>query len=210
MSTDLTFASSRSPEAIWFVVVNNRVPCADEHYAMYGGLIETGYVRDWPTRLIYRDTQCFSGWTHEAAPRRQRSWKESVMKCSNPGCNRGIGLIAYQRGWFSKGLYCSKHCRNAFVADAPNLQQNLKNAVLKRFAVAFVAFVAFVGLVVPATLTIAVLAAAPARPETSHLPGCDRDLLIRRTRYVARPGCTPARKPQPLGSKPKRWLSAEN
>jgi hypothetical protein len=73
------------------------------------------------------------------------------MKCSNPGCNRGIGLIAYQRGWFSKRLYCSKHCRNAFVADAPNLQQNLKNAVLKRFAVAFVAFVAFVGLIVPAT-----------------------------------------------------------
>ena len=98
------------------------------------------------------------------------------MKCSNPGCNRGIGLIAYQRGWFSKGLYCSKHCRNTFVADAPNLQQNLRNAVLKRFAVAFVAFVAFVGLIVPATLTIAVLAAAPARPEALHLPGCDRDL----------------------------------
>ena len=97
------------------------------------------------------------------------------MKCSNPGCNRGIGLIAYQRGWFSKGLYCSKHCRNAFVADAPNLQQNLKNAVLKRFAVAFVAFVALVGLIVPATLTIAGLAAPPAHPEALHMPGCDRD-----------------------------------
>jgi len=24
------------------------------------------------------------------------------MKCSNPDCNRGIGLVAYQRGWFSK------------------------------------------------------------------------------------------------------------
>ena len=55
-------------------------------------------------------------------PRRQKSWKESVMKCSNPDCNRGIGLIAYQRGWFSNRRYCSRHCRNAFVADAPKLQ----------------------------------------------------------------------------------------
>ena len=45
------------------------------------------------------------------------------MKCSNPDCNRGIGLIAYQRGWFSKRRYCSRHCRNAFVADTPKLQQ---------------------------------------------------------------------------------------
>ena len=111
------------------------------------------------------------------------------MKCSNPGCNRGIGLIAYQRGWFSKGLYCSKHCRNAFVADAPNLQQNLKNAVLKRFAVAFVTFVAFVGLIVPATFTIAVLAAPPARPETPHLPGCDRNLAATRAPASRRCGC---------------------
>jgi hypothetical protein len=41
------------------------------------------------------------------------------MKCSNPDCNRGIGLVAYQRGWFSKRRYCSKHCRDAFAADAP-------------------------------------------------------------------------------------------
>jgi hypothetical protein len=41
------------------------------------------------------------------------------MKCSNPGCNRGIGLVAYRRGWFSKRRYCSKHCRDAFVAHAP-------------------------------------------------------------------------------------------
>jgi hypothetical protein len=45
------------------------------------------------------------------------------MKCSNPDCNRGIGLVAYRRGWFSKRRYCSKHCRDAFGADAPNLQQ---------------------------------------------------------------------------------------
>jgi hypothetical protein len=95
------------------------------------------------------------------------------MKCSSPDCNRGIGLVAYQRGWFSKRLYCSKHCRDAFVADAPNLQQKRKSHMLKRFVVAFVAFV---GLLAPATFTMAVLAAPPARPEAPHLPGCDRSL----------------------------------
>jgi hypothetical protein len=44
------------------------------------------------------------------------------MKCSNPDCNRSIGLIAYRRGWFSKRLYCSKHCR-AIVANALKPQQ---------------------------------------------------------------------------------------
>jgi hypothetical protein len=46
------------------------------------------------------------------------------VKCSNPGCQRGIGLVAYQHGWFSKLRYCSKQCRDAFVADAPALQQS--------------------------------------------------------------------------------------
>ena len=91
------------------------------------------------------------------------------MKCSNPDCNRGIGLVAYQRGWFSKRRYCSQRCRDAFVADAPNLQQKRKSPVLKRFVVAFVAFV-------PATFAMAVLAAPPARPEAPHLSGCDRNL----------------------------------
>jgi len=45
------------------------------------------------------------------------------MKCSNPNCNRGIGLVAYRRGWFNKRRYCSKQCRDAFVAYAPKLQQ---------------------------------------------------------------------------------------
>ena len=40
------------------------------------------------------------------------------MKCSNPDCNRGIGLVAYQRDWFSNRRYCSKHCRDAFAVDA--------------------------------------------------------------------------------------------
>ena len=37
------------------------------------------------------------------------------MKRSNPDCNRGIGLVAYRRDWFSKRRYCSKHCRDAFM-----------------------------------------------------------------------------------------------
>jgi hypothetical protein len=45
------------------------------------------------------------------------------MKCSNPDCNRSIGLVAHRRGWFSKRRYCSKLCRNAFVVDAPKLRQ---------------------------------------------------------------------------------------
>jgi hypothetical protein len=52
---------------------------------------------------------------------RQNSWKESVMKCANPDCNREIGLIVYRRGWLSKRRYCSKHCRDAFVPQ--KLQQ---------------------------------------------------------------------------------------
>ena len=87
------------------------------------------------------------------------------MKCSNPDCNRGIGLVAYQRDWFSKQRYCSKHCRDAFAVDAPNL--------IKRFVVSLVAFA---GLVVPLTFTMAVLAAPPARQDATHLSGCDRNL----------------------------------
>jgi hypothetical protein len=87
------------------------------------------------------------------------------MKCSNPACNRGIGLVAYQRDWLSKRRYCSKHCRDAFVVDAPNL--------LKRFVVSLAAFV---GLIVPVTFTMAVLAAPPASQDAPYLPGCDRNL----------------------------------
>jgi hypothetical protein len=87
------------------------------------------------------------------------------MKRSNPDCNRGIRLVAYRRDWFSKRRYCSKHCRDAFVVDAPNL--------LKRFVVSLVALV---GLIVPVTFTTAVLATPPARQDAPHLPGCDRNL----------------------------------
>ena len=41
------------------------------------------------------------------------------MKCSNPNCNRGIGLVSYRRGWFGKQRYCSRNCRGAFATDLP-------------------------------------------------------------------------------------------
>jgi hypothetical protein len=37
------------------------------------------------------------------------------MRCSNPDCNRCIGLVHYRR-WFNKRWYCSKLCRDSFVA----------------------------------------------------------------------------------------------
>ena len=95
------------------------------------------------------------------------------MKCSNANCRRGIGIVAYRRNWFSKRYYCSKRCRDAFVAEPQSRQQMPKSPVLKRFAVASVAFV---GLIVPATFTMAVLAAPPAPVEAPHFPGCDRNI----------------------------------
>jgi hypothetical protein len=41
------------------------------------------------------------------------------MKCSNPHCSRGIGLVAHRCGWFSRRRHCSRNCRHAFVADVP-------------------------------------------------------------------------------------------
>jgi hypothetical protein len=67
-NSNLSFAAGGFPQAIRFVLVNNRVPRTDEHCAVCGGLIEKGYVRDSQTRLIYCDTRCFAGWAHEAAP----------------------------------------------------------------------------------------------------------------------------------------------
>lgn len=45
------------------------------------------------------------------------------MKCSNPDCKRGLGLVSYQRGRFSKRRYCSKHCRDVVVEHEPKVQQ---------------------------------------------------------------------------------------
>lgn len=104
------------------------------------------------------------------------------MKCANPGCNRGIGLIAYQRGWFGKRRYCSRQCRYAFMADAPKLQQKRDRPLLRRLVIAFIAFV---GLTVPATFAMAILVAPPARPQAKPLPGCDRNIAEASARVTA-------------------------
>jgi hypothetical protein len=36
------------------------------------------------------------------------SREETAMKCSNPKCGHGIGLVSYQRHWFDKRRFCSK------------------------------------------------------------------------------------------------------
>jgi hypothetical protein len=43
--------------------------------------------------------------------------EESVVRCSNPKCNRGIGLVFHQRGWFSKRRHRSRDCSYAYLAD---------------------------------------------------------------------------------------------
>ena len=50
------------------------------------------------------------------------------MKCSNPNCNRGIGLVAYRCGWFGTRSYCSRQCRDSFVAERPKQSQQEGNA----------------------------------------------------------------------------------
>ena len=51
------------------------------------------------------------------------------MKCSNPDCNRGIGLVAHRRGWFGKRRYCSKQCRDTFVGAWPKTSQQEGSAI---------------------------------------------------------------------------------
>jgi NADH dehydrogenase FAD-containing subunit len=40
------------------------------------------------------------------------------MQCSNPDCNRGIGLVSHQRSWFDRQRYCSKRCCEAIASQA--------------------------------------------------------------------------------------------
>lgn len=39
------------------------------------------------------------------------------MECSSSTCNHSIGLVSYRRGFFGKRPYCSKKCRDTFVAE---------------------------------------------------------------------------------------------
>jgi hypothetical protein len=45
------------------------------------------------------------------------------MKCANPDCDRGIGLVYCRRGWSSTRRYCSMNCRDAVVTDLPEQKQ---------------------------------------------------------------------------------------
>jgi hypothetical protein len=124
MGTDLTFATDRFPQAIRFVLVNNRVPRADQHCILRGALIEKGYV---DTVDLLRYAVLRGRGTYGVA-HRQKLREESVMKCANADCTRGIGLVHYRGGWFSKRRYCSKNCRDAVVvidrAGQSRLEQN--------------------------------------------------------------------------------------
>jgi len=64
MSDNLVLASEAEPPR-WmsFVVVNDRVPRANQQCARCGGKIEKGYIRRSQTGLVYCDTQCFPGLT---------------------------------------------------------------------------------------------------------------------------------------------------
>jgi hypothetical protein len=50
------------------------------------------------------------------------------MKCANPNCNRGIGLITYRHGWFGTYRYCSEQCRDVFVTEPPKQSQRGRRA----------------------------------------------------------------------------------
>jgi hypothetical protein len=58
MSTNLIFANGRFLQRTRFVIINDRIPRAEGHCALCGGIIEKGYVRDAQTRLTYCDTKC--------------------------------------------------------------------------------------------------------------------------------------------------------
>jgi hypothetical protein len=49
------------------------------------------------------------------------------MKCSNPDCNRCIGLVHYRR-WFGKRRYCSRRCRDDVMPRVPSRLQEEGNA----------------------------------------------------------------------------------
>jgi hypothetical protein len=67
MSTG-TFSPAEPLHRTRFVIINDRLPRADERCALCRGITQKGYVRDARTRLIYCDTQCFAGAAAIALP----------------------------------------------------------------------------------------------------------------------------------------------
>ena len=72
MNPNLTFATGGFPQLFRFVLVNERMPRNEAQCALCGGIIEKGYVRDFRTRLIYCDTQCFAGGVYSVTNNRAR------------------------------------------------------------------------------------------------------------------------------------------
>ena len=68
MNANLTFATGEFLHRTRFVLVNDRIPRTNGQCALCCGTIEKGYVRDFRTRLIYCDTQCFPEGADIAAP----------------------------------------------------------------------------------------------------------------------------------------------
>jgi hypothetical protein len=39
------------------------------------------------------------------------------MKCANPDCAHGIGLVSHRRSWLDEQRYCSKRCLDAVASQ---------------------------------------------------------------------------------------------
>ena len=68
MSASPSFVTGGSAGRTRFVLVNGRVPRADQRCALCGAIVDKGYVRDSRTRVIYCDTQCLAGGVRIATP----------------------------------------------------------------------------------------------------------------------------------------------
>ena len=55
------------------------------------------------------------------------------MKCSNPDCSRGIGLVSHRRGWLDKQRYCSKRCRDAVTSQVHEPRSSHQGRTMSHF-----------------------------------------------------------------------------
>ena len=56
------------------------------------------------------------------------------MKCSNPNCNRGIGLVCYRRGWFRQAALLFKELLRCFRGRCTEAATNAQCDLLLRVA----------------------------------------------------------------------------
>jgi hypothetical protein len=55
------------------------------------------------------------------------------MKCSNPDCGHGIGLVSHRRSWFDKQRYCSKRCLDAVTSQITERRSSIQRLPLSYF-----------------------------------------------------------------------------